>query len=294
MIISMTGFGSAEFENDKLKIIAEVKTLNSKYLDISFKLPRNFPSEKELELRNLLKERLVRGKINASLEIQYKDHDNSITQFNKDLLKAYYYEIKAVAQELEANQSDILRLAMQMPDVMIQELSLQQTPEEEWFWIQDTFGKALSKCDDFRKNEGKTLSRSFVSYVEHIEALLKQVEAQDPKRVESIKDKSQTTIAEIASNEMFDKNRFEQEMIYYIEKLDITEEKVRLKKHLDYFKDTLYLPDTNGKKLGFLSQEISREINTIGAKANDAQIQRWVVDMKDEIEKIKEQLSNIL
>ena len=183
---------------------------------------------------------------------------------------------------------------MQMPDVVNQELSREDIDEQEWEVIQKVLHEALDKCTDFRKNEGVALEKSFEEYITKIQSLLQKVDEQDPKRIITIKERIQNRVAEIKANDMFDPNRFEQEMIYYIEKLDITEEKVRLGKHLTYFLETLSSSEINGKKLNFITQEIGREINTIGAKANDADIQRMVVSMKEELEKIKEQILNVL
>ena len=295
MIISMTGFGSVNFENDNLVVFAEVKSLNSKFLDINFRLPRYFAAEKELELRNMLKEKLVRGKINVTLDFQYKNNGQPQTHINREILKSHYFNIQEVANELGATQQDILRLAMLMPDVISQDLVHEETSEEDWTVIMGVFEQALNKCIDFRKSEGKALETNFADYTKTIDTLLQKVIDRDPKRIETIKERIQTRIKELQGSDMFDANRFEQEMIYYIEKLDITEEKVRLKNHLDYFLKTLLSGDSNdGKKLNFISQEIGREINTIGSKANDAEIQRYVVEMKDELEKIKEQSLNVL
>lgn len=294
MIISMTGFGNASLENDKLVVVAEIKSLNSKFLDINLRLPRSFPAEKEIELRNLLKDKLVRGKVNATLEFQYKSEDTPHVHINHEILKAHYTELQSVATTLGATQQDLLRLSMQMPDVLIQDISQTDTHEEDWLTIRDVFVQAIEKCQNFRKSEGEALEKEFHDYIAHIGRTLTSVEEQDPQRIEVVKTRIQGHLKEIEGNDLFDKNRFEQEMIYFIEKLDITEEKVRLKNHLDYFVKTLNLQETSGKKLNFISQEIGREINTIGSKANDASIQQLVVGMKEQLEKIKEQTLNVL
>jgi uncharacterized protein (TIGR00255 family) len=290
----MTGFGNAGIENERMVVFAEVKSLNSKYLDVNLKLPRNFPAEKELELRNLIKDKLQRGKISISLEVQYKGEASTNVRINSEVLKTHFHRLQAIALELSADQSDVFRLALQMPDVIAQDILQGEEQEADWAVVISTFEQALSKCEAFRQQEGAALTQNFIEYGQNIGQYLQKVIDQDPQRIETIKNRVQDRLAEIAQNEQFDKNRFEQEMIYYIEKLDITEEKVRLQNHLDYFTQTVYDKEANGRKLNFIAQEIGREINTIGSKANDAVIQRLVVDMKEELEKIKEQVSNIL
>lgn len=294
MIISMTGFGIAKLENEQLTVFAEIKTLNSKFLDVNFKLPRNFPADSEIELRNLLKDKLVRGKIGAALEVQYKNEVSTSVSINRDVVKSYYHQLLQIVEELGASQHDIFRLALQMPDATSQEIKVNETGDTEKEIIHKIFVEALEACENYRLTEGKALEQSFLHYIQTLNDLLEKVKMRDPKRIETIKEKMHIKMQDISSNEMFDRNRFEQELMYYIEKLDITEEKVRLKQHLDYFVETLHLPDLSGKKLSFISQEIGREINTIGSKANDADIQKYVVEMKEELEKIKEQMANIL
>jgi uncharacterized protein (TIGR00255 family) len=294
MITSMTGFGSVQFENDQLMALVEVKSLNSKFLDINFRLPRNFPAEKELVLRNLLKDELQRGKIAVTLDYQLKGGGQTNSKLNFDVLKSYYISLKEAAQKLGANESDVFRIATLMPDVLQPNLMSEEDNNENWEILLRVFKESLEKCKSFRADEGKVLGESFEENILKIRNALKQVEDQDPQRVENIKQRLESRIKDIGQNEMFDRNRFEQEMIYFIEKLDITEEKVRLKNHLDYFLETLKNSEDGGKKLNFISQEIGREINTIGSKANDAMIQRYVVEMKEELDKIKEQVLNIL
>lgn len=294
MILSMTGFGQAHFENERLVLIVEAKTLNSKYLDINLKLPKAFSTDKELEIRNKIKETLQRGKINLQIEYQSKLPQEPFVQIQEAIFKAHYQKISGLAQELGANAQDILRLSLQMPDVLQQDIRDESIGEEEWQQVSDVLNQALENCLQYRKNEGIALENKIKSYIEKISALLLKVIDHDPQRISQIKERIQNRLKEISANDMFDPNRFEQEMIYYIEKLDITEEKVRLKNHLDYFLETLASPDSNGKKLNFITQEIGREINTLGAKANNSDIQRFVVEMKEELEKIKEQILNIL
>lgn len=293
MIQSMTGFGSAMLENDRLMVFAEIKTLNSKYFDVNLRTPRSLSAEKELILRELIKNKLRRGKISVMLEFQFKDTSVLGTRINRELAKGYYQEMLGLAGELNAPNQDIFRLTMMMPDVQSQNLQ-DDLVEDDWKVILGVFEQAINNCQGFRKSEGETLLKSFHENIEIINQKLEQVKAQDPKRVLNIKERIAQHMEEINNNDNFDKNRFEQEMVYYIEKLDISEEKVRLKSHLDYLLETLTSPQANGKKLNFISQEIGREINTIGSKANDATIQRYVVEMKEELEKIKEQVLNVL
>lgn len=294
MIISMTGFGVVSLENEQLSIFAEVKSLNSKFLDVNFRLPRNFPAEKELELRNCLKEKLIRGKVAATVDFQVKDDLKPAVQINGDLLKYYYNQLSKIAADLNSEEKDLFRLAMMMPDVAVQEMKTDEFNEQYWENIKAAFSKALDKCMEFRKDEGKELKEGLILYVSNIAKLLERINQSDAQRIAMIREKVENKIREIAGNELFNKDRFEQEMIYYLEKLDISEEKLRLQSHLDYFIKTLDLPEESGKKLNFISQEMGREINTIGSKANDAGVQKLVVEMKDELEKIKEQLNNIL
>ncbi len=294
----MTGFGSARQENDRLRVVAEIKSLNSRYLDINLKFPKTVPQEKELELRSLLKEKLQRGKISVVLDVQAKLNDEPQVKIQGDILKAHYHTLQSIAQDLDAPAPNLYALALSMPDVvnqnLLEEESSDSETQEDWVLLKSAFLEAIEKCESYRQSEGDALGESIVQYAENIHKLLLQVEELDPKRQATIKERIQTRLSEINNNDMFDQNRFEQEMVYYIERLDITEEKVRLKNHLEYFKKTLNSQEANGKKLNFIGQEIGREINTIGSKANDAEIQRIVVDMKDELEKIKEQILNIL
>ncbi len=272
----------------------ELKSLNSKSLDLSLRIPRSL-SDKELEIRNLIGKSLVRGKINLSIEVSRNKANTTRSRINTDLLKQYYQEIEQAAQSLGAQSPDLFRLALHMPDVLQAE-SAEDTKTEEIAWEQvlPLLQEAIDKFNTFRADEGKALTTEIVSYIDRIRILLAEVDKHDPTRVENIRQRIQGHLTEISSSESFNQNRFEQEMIYYIEKLDIAEEKVRLVNHLHYFTETVYLPEPTGKKLAFISQEIGREINTIGSKANDATIQHLVVEMKEELEKIKEQLNNIL
>ncbi|KAA3436025.1 YicC/YloC family endoribonuclease [Rufibacter hautae] len=294
MLLSMTGFGAAHLETEGSMVSIELKSLNSKSLDLSLRIPRSL-SDKELEIRNLIGKSLVRGKINLSIEVSRNKSNATRSRINTDLLKQYYTEIEQAAQSLGAQSPDLFRLALHMPDVLQTEAADDsRTDEIAWEQVLPLLQEAIDKFNTFRADEGKALTAEIISYIDRIRILLAEVDKHDPSRVENIRQRIQGHLTEISSSESFNQNRFEQEMIYYIEKLDIAEEKVRLVNHLHYFTETVYLPEPTGKKLAFISQEIGREINTIGSKANDATIQHLVVEMKEELEKIKEQLNNIL
>lgn len=288
----MTGFGSAKSTNERLEVVVEIKSLNSKSLDTSFRLPRTY-SDKELEVRHILNQVLERGKINVNIELQSIGEKKNGLNINRSLAKAYYEELKSLAAETGASQQDIFRIVLQMPDIYHQEDNTQEK-EHDWQTIKQALQEAVQACNDFRVTEGKELAANLAIYIEKIRTLMEYIDRYDPQRMENIRNRITTHIGEVIADEHFDRNRFEQEMIYYIEKLDISEEKVRLRVHLDYFMEVLAKEESPGKKLNFISQEIGREINTIGSKANDAQIQRYVIDMKEELEKIKEQSLNIL
>jgi len=292
MIKSMTGYGSAQLENDSLGITVEVKSLNSKYLDTVIKLPRVF-FDKEIEVKKIASKKLERGKIAVNISYEHKDSEEARITFNEKLLKSYYKKVKKIATDIDAPSDGLLKLVMEFPGVMRTEETKDKL-QDHWNRVKDIILEAIIKCEEFRVAEGTTLKNKLVVYVDKIETYLSKVDKIDPTRTEAIKNRLQKHMMEIEGNEKFDPNRFEQEMVYYIEKLDISEEKVRLKTHLDYFLEILNENESQGKKLSFLSQEMGREINTIGSKANDAEIQKLVVGMKDELEKIKEQLQNIL
>ncbi|MGV3590019.1 MAG: YicC/YloC family endoribonuclease [Adhaeribacter sp.] len=297
MLQSMTGFGTARQDGDQYSITIDIRSLNSKGLDLSLRLPR-FLADKEHEIRTILGKSLVRGKV--SLSIDYSGATKAArtaNSINPELLQHYYTELENAANLVGAGKNDLFRLALQMPEVIQQ---APRTEEEEaqmpvpWEIITELLHEAIANLNRFRSDEGKALTSEIMAYVDRIRILLAEVDKFDPVRLEYIRERIRTHLAEINSSEQFNQNRFEQEMIYFIEKLDIAEEKVRLINHLHYFTETVYLPEPTGKKLGFISQEIGREINTIGSKANDATIQHLVVEMKEELEKIKEQLNNIL
>lgn len=286
----MTGFGSAEIESKKYRIKVELKTLNSKFLDFNLKLPREL-SDKELEIKTMVGQQLKRGKISLTIELVPLTPMEPTVRINDLLFKSYYQKYEQLASDLDANPKDLFRLALHSPDVIATD---EEVDKVDWAPVEEAIGEALGKCNRFREEEGKILGRQMKSYAEGIRKGLEAVTAQDPERVRLIRERIASNVEEIKEKVQVDQNRFEQEIIYYIEKLDITEEKVRLDRHLDYFLEVMDHTESEGKKLGFISQEIGREINTIGAKANDALIQRTVVQMKDELEKIKEQLLNIL
>lgn len=291
MIKSMTGYGKAQAERNGVAISVEIKTLNSKFLELNLRLPKAY-SEKEMELRNLLSRQLERGKANVSIEMQSVDATESKVEYNKPLFLHYYGQLQALAEAAGAGQDDIFRLAVQQPDVS--RTLTTEFDEEEWKQLESLVMEALQACDAFRTREGEALKEQLAGYIREIQQQLQAIEERDPARTETIKEKLSKKLEEVQQVEKIDQNRLEQELIYYIEKLDISEEKVRLLTHLNYFEQNLQSGESNGKKLGFIAQEIGREINTIGSKANDAAIQRYVVSMKEELEKIKEQVLNIM
>lgn len=290
MFKSMTGYGSAVSETDKLDINVEIKSLNSKFLDLNLKLPKEF-ADKEIEVRALVSKTLERGKISLQIDLQQKGEVKAKVSINKELVKQYYKDLLETADFLGAEKSDLFKIALQMPravDSMEDEQS-----EEEWLKVLSVIQNAVQKCDSFRLDEGKVLAEKFKEYITKIHNLLEKIKELDPERINIVRERILSHFSNYNLADVMEKARFEQELIYYIEKLDITEEKVRLQNHLDYFLETM-ATENSGKKLGFISQEIGREINTIGSKANDSRIQKLVVEMKEELEKIKEQAMNIL
>lgn len=281
-------------EDDSRTIQAEVKTLNSKFLDLSLKLPRQF-SEKEHEIRNLVQGILERGKVNLALDFIPKKSNQIPVTINEELFQAYFEKYQNLANSVVAEKSELFKLALQSPSVIVNMASDEATEaEEEWELIQKVIIQALQKCDQFRKDEGESLFEKLKENIQVIESALQQVKAIEGQRKDRIKNRIRSNFQDWIEENDFDQNRFEQELIYYFEKLDITEELVRLETHLNYFIKVLNEETQQGKKLGFISQEIGREINTIGSKANDAGMQKWVILMKDELEKIKEQTLNVL
>lgn len=288
----MTGFGQASATLSGGTLTLEVKSLNSKFFDLSLRLPKKY-NEKELELRNLLAEKVERGKVSLNIEFQPGVRQEIRQQYNEELFVSYYQELKRLADKVLADHDSLFQLALNSPDV-IQSNGKEELDPEEWQQVIRSLQDALNQFEAFRIAEGRALEEKIKSYIANIRSNLIEVEACDPKRIEKIRSRIKGNVTEFFGNEGFDANRLEQEIIFYIEKLDIHEERVRLKTHLDYFLTVLSEKISNGKKLGFIAQEIGREINTIGSKANDADMQRYVVVMKEELEKIKEQLNNVL
>ena len=288
----MTGFGQASTDDGESRIYIEIKSLNSKFLDLNLRLPKTF-SDKEMEVRNLVTEKLERGKVSLAIEYE-KISDGTIKQtYNETLFTAYYAELKKLADKVYAPYESLFEQALNSPDV-IQSISREEVGEGAWTKVKSLLTEALKQCDDFRRDEGKVLGSMLADCCEVIGQSLEEVKMLDPKRVARVRERLKNNVTSFFGEEGFDTNRLEQEIIFYVEKLDINEEKVRLKSHLDYFMTTLAEPQSNGKKLGFIAQEIGREINTIGSKSNDADIQKQVVVMKEELEKMKEQLNNIV
>ncbi len=292
MVKSMTGYGSASLANDSLSINIEVKTLNSKFLDVNLRLPKQL-ADRELEIRTVLTDVLQRGKVSMTVDVVNEQETDLKQRYNEELFIQYYQALRKLADRVVAPHEELFKLALNSPDVIITDQS-SELDETLWAQIKGLISEALDGCDAFRAKEGAILEKKFEAYVNTIGQCLNEIERLDPKRIERIRSRIKNNLAEFVDQEGLDKNRLEQELIYYIEKLDITEEKVRLKSHLDHFLEVLNHSQSSGKKLGFISQEIGREINTIGSKANDAEIQRYVVAMKEELEKIKEQLLNVL
>ena len=282
----MTGFGKASLQLSTKKITVEVKSLNSKGLDLNTRMPSIF-RENELALRNLLALKLERGKVDFSLFVEVTGEDTS-SKINVPIVKAYMAQMKAILPN--ADDTELMKMAIRMPDTMKTER--EEIDENEWKQIQIVIDEAIENMLSFRKSEGASLEKEFTLRIENIRSYMNQALVLDPERVTNIKERLQTAIDELKVN--VDTNRFEQELIYYLEKLDITEEKVRLTNHLDYFLQTLNGSEANGRKLGFITQEMGREINTMGSKSNHAEMQKLVVMMKDELEKIKEQVLNVL
>ena len=288
----MTGFGQASVDDGQSRIYIEVKSLNSKFLDLNLRLPKTF-SDKELEVRNMVSEKLERGKVSVSIEYE-KVSDGTIKQsYNETLFVAYYSQLKKLADKVYAPYESLFEQALNSPEV-IQGNIREEAGQEVWSKVKDLLTDALRQCDDFRRDEGKVLGSMLGNCCRIIEDSLEEVKALDPKRVSRIRERLRNNVVSFFGEEGFDTNRLEQEIIFYVEKLDINEEKVRLKSHVDYFMNALAEPQSNGKKLGFIAQELGREINTIGSKSNDADIQKHVVVMKEELEKMKEQLNNIV
>lgn len=281
----MTGFGKNVIQRPSKKITIEIKSLNSKNLDLNARIPSAY-REKELEMRKTIASSLVRGKVDFGLYIENTGAEAS-SEVNEAVVRQYMEQLGSIAS---GDQMALLEIAMRMPDTMKTER--EDIDEEEFAAIKEALVEALKEINTFRTEEGKVLEADFQGRIEVLKVLLDKVSLMDPERLATVRERLEKAVADLKTD--LDSNRFEQELIYYLEKYDITEEKVRLLNHLDYFATTLKTDDSNGKKLGFICQEIGREINTIGSKANYAPMQQLVVQMKDELEKIKEQMLNVL
>lgn len=291
----MTGFGNATVEAGNLSVTAEVKTLNSKFLDIYCRLPRQF-SDKEIELRALLTQHLERGKVELSVNLSRTNAVRPGVTINRPLVAAYVHDLKETANSMlmSISDGDVLQVALQQPNAYQTESVDTTADSSDWATVLAAVREAIRRCDEFRRQDGAVLESKFQEYIQVITDRLADIELQDVRRIPAVRDRMRNSVRELLDSDTFDQNRFEQELLYYVEKFDISEEKVRLSNHLSYFLEVLATEEANGKKLNFISQEIGREINTIGSKANDAAIQRFVVQMKDELEKIKEQTMNVI
>ena len=291
MIQSMTGYGKATISFGEKKIHVEIKSLNSKAIDLSVRIAPLY-REKEMEIRNLISQSLERGKVDFSLWVE-KEAAETATPINAALMNNYYEQIKAITEQTEIPMpTDLFATLLRMPDVLTK-VDVQELSEKEWAVVRKGIEEAIAQLVDFRKQEGKALAKKFNEKIDNIEALMIAIEPFENERVTKIRERI-TDALEKTLNVDYDKNRLEQELIYYIEKLDINEEKQRLANHLNYFRETMNNGHGQGKKLGFIAQEMGREINTTGSKSNHAEMQNIVVRMKDELEQIKEQVLNVM
>ena len=286
MIQSMTGFGKASLQLPTKKITVEIKSLNSKGLDLNTRMPSVF-REMELGLRNQLSQKLERGKIDFSLYVEITGEETS-SKINVPIIRGYINQMKAVIPN--ADETELMKMAVRMPDALKTERD--EIDETDWKEIQTVIDQSLENMMQFRRDEGVALEKEFLHRIANIMTLMNKAVAYDAERIETVKTRLKTALDELEAN--VDQNRFEQELIFYLEKYDITEEKVRLENHLNYFIETLAGTEANGRKLGFITQEMGREINTMGSKSNHSEMQKLVVMMKDELEKIKEQVLNVL
>ena len=286
MIQSMTGYGKSVLQLPSKKVTVELKSLNSKNLDMNTRIP-SYYKEKELPLRTMVAKALGRGKVDVSLYVEITGEETSTT-INTVIVKGYIDQLKKISDN--GSDIDFLNMAMQLPDATRAER--EEIDDSEWQAIESHVKIAIEAIQNYRKDEGEALAKDFEMRVSNIQNLLEQTKAIDPERMEAVKERLQKAVSDL--KEAVDENRFEQELIYYLEKYDINEEVVRLQNHLNYFITTLKTPESNGKKLGFIAQEMGREINTIGSKSNYAPMQKLVVQMKDELEKVKEQMLNVL
>ncbi|NND88719.1 MAG: YicC family protein [Flavobacteriaceae bacterium] len=285
MIQSMTGYGKSVIQLPSKKITVEIKSLNSKNLDLNTRVPSAY-REKELAIRNILAKSLIRGKVDFNLFVELTG-EATHTSINPVVVQAYMKQLKDL---VPGDETELLKMAVRMPDALTTQRD--EIDETEFDNILKAVEEALSEIQTYRSDEGEVLKNDFIARIDSIESLLQEVLEIDSQRIDNVKERLRSAVGEL--KEKVDENRFEQELIYYLEKYDITEEKVRLQNHLNYFREAIASDDSNGKKLGFITQEIGREINTIGSKSNFAPMQQLVVQMKDELEKIKEQALNVL
>lgn len=290
MLQSMTGFGKATGTFSNKKISVEIKSLNSKNLDLFVRMPTIY-RQNEIALRKMLGKHLDRGKVECNITVE-QIGDETSQQLNKTLVKSYHKQLTEIAEELNIPQENVLATLVKMPDVFATESA--ELDADEWTYIVSIIEKAIGEHVTFRKTEGKRLEEEFTLRINNIQTAFDKIPEYESSRVDSIKERIENNLEEFVGISKIDKNRFEQELIYYLEKLDISEEKHRLANHLTYFIETLNKPISQGKKLGFISQEIGREINTLGSKSYHSEMQKLVVGMKDELEKIKEQILNTL
>lgn len=292
MLQSMTGYGQANLEDDHMRLCVEIKVINAKQIDINMRLPRALATQ-EIAWRNCVATQLCRGKVSLSAIYERKDFATPTTQINASLFKAYYNMLQALAKEVKSSAPNLFQLALQSPEVItkVEQDSAYEVSEEILDQVLQT---ALQQCIQSRTTEGAALAHQLQSCLQAIRHSLAQVEMRDPVRSTALRERLQNNLSTALDTHKLDEDRLEQELFYYLERLDIAEEKVRLAQHLSYFEETMQSTQAVGKKLGFIAQEMGREINTIGAKANDAIIQQQVILMKEELEKIKEQLCNIL
>tara|TARA_B100001741_G_C16555165_1_gene602180 strand:- start:2511 stop:3362 length:852 start_codon:yes stop_codon:yes gene_type:complete len=283
----MTGYGKAETNAHNKKFTVEIKSLNSKQIDMNVRVPSSY-RDKELKIRKLLSTALSRGKIDCSLFVEYTGTEKT-ANINAEVVKKYYRDLQNIAKELD-NNDELMSTVMRMPEVMKAEK--EEIDPQDWKTIESLIQQAASALTQFRKNEGQSLAQDFTLRIENIRGLMLSIEKEEHQRVANIRAHIVEKLGELKSN--VDESRLEQELIYYLEKLDVTEEIVRLSNHLNYFLETMNSDISEGKKLGFICQEIGREVNTIGSKSNNAEMQQQVVQMKDELEKIKEQILNVL
>lgn len=290
MVQSMTGYGKAIAELPDKQVIVEIKSLNSKQLDIHARINHNY-RDKEIEIRNVIAEKLQRGKIEISIFYDFSE-GAQVRTINTSIVSSYISQLQKLAEKHELSNSAILDITMRMPDVFQQE-TIESVDESEWHIVKNAVIDACNSIIEYREEEGKALEEDVRTNIASIKQGLQDVCTIEGGRTERIKERLTSYLQELSDSDKIDQSRLEQEMIYYIEKLDINEEKVRLEQHCAFFLETLIVP-ASGKKLGFIAQEIGREINTIGSKANDAVIQKYVVGMKDNLERVKEQVFNIL